>query len=258
MQSKSRISQLKNKFLLSVYYSLSTVKEFFSFRALSFIKNLSWYFSDILKIKKSKNPNFDSYIYYPCLLDKTSSTPLDPIYFYQDTWAAKIIFKLKPEHHYDVGSSAKTIGLLSQFTPITMVDIRPIELELDNLFFKEGSILSLPFEDNSIESISSLCVVEHIGLGRYGDPIDAYGSEKAISELKRVVKKNGNILFSVPISPNNTVYFNAHRAFNPEYILDMFKGFQLVEEKYIYGNSLQAKFNPDKDFGVGLFHFKKV
>jgi hypothetical protein len=34
-------------------------------------------------------------------------------------------------------------------------------------------------------------VVEHIGLGRYGDPIDPDGDLKAISELKRVVQKRG-------------------------------------------------------------------
>jgi len=67
-----------------------------------------------------------------------------------------------------------------------MVDIRPIDVSLDNLFFVKGSILNLPFRNNSIESISSLCVVEHIGLGRYGNVIDPYGSEKAIKELKRV------------------------------------------------------------------------
>jgi hypothetical protein len=53
---------------------------------------------------------------------------------------------------------------------------------LENLFFKEGSILALPFESGSIKSLSSLCVVEHIGLGRYGDEIDPFGSESAIKE----------------------------------------------------------------------------
>lgn len=48
-----------------------------------------------------------------------------------------------------------------------MIDIRPLELKLDNLFFLKGSILALPFADNSIESLSSLCVVEHVGLGRF-------------------------------------------------------------------------------------------
>ena len=68
-----------------------------------------------------------------------------------------------------------------------MVDICPWSLPLDTVEFRKGSILNLPFEDATVPSVSSLCVVEHIGLGRYGDPLDPYGSEKAIQELKRIV-----------------------------------------------------------------------
>ncbi len=184
-------------------------------------------------------------------------TPLEPTYFFQDSWMAKHLYDLKPSHHYDVGSSAKTMGILSQFTPITMIDIRPIELELDNLFFKKGSILELPFKDNSIETLSSLCVVEHIGLGRYGDELDPYGSEKAIKELKRVLKVGGVMLFSVPVDCENKVYFNAHRAFTRDYILELFEGFQLLEEKYHYGAEMFASYEPQKGFGTGFYMMKK-
>jgi len=138
-------------------------------------KNIFWYLRDYFNIKRSeKNDNFSAFGLVPCLDDKTSFTPIEPIYFYQDTWAARKIFELNPKIHFDVGSSVKTIGILSQFTPITMVDIRPLPLALPNLNFIKGSILNLPFDDNSIGSISSLCVVEHIGLGRYGDSVDNF------------------------------------------------------------------------------------
>ncbi|MHA3098251.1 DUF268 domain-containing protein [Acinetobacter brisouii] len=185
-------------------------------------------------------------------------TPLEPTYFFQDSWAAKHIFILKPKHHYDVGSSVKTMGILSQFTPITLIDIRPIELELPNLYFKKGSILSLPFKDNSLDTISSLCVVEHIGLGRYGDEIDAYGSEKAIKELKRVLKIGGVILFSVPVDDDNKIYFNAHRAFTRSYILELFCDFEVLDEKYHYGKDLCGEYDKLKGFGTGLYMLRKL
>lgn len=205
------------------------------------------------------NSNFSiSFLdWYPCLTDKTATTPLDPVYFYQDAWAARKIFENKPKHHYDVGSSAKTIAIISQFIPTTMVDIRPVELQLENLYFQKGSILELPFEDNSIDSISSLCVVEHIGLGRYGDPLDPLGSEKAIAELVRVTKPGGYIYFTVPVESKNRVYFNGYRSFTKTLLSDHFSKCDLIEEKYIYGKKLINTHDPTSDAGIGLYMFRK-
>jgi SAM-dependent methyltransferase len=177
------------------------------------------------------NPNFKAstnYL-YPCLIDRTSQTPVEPVYFFQDTWAAGKIFKLNPSHHYDVGSHAVTVGIISQFTSVTMIDLRPIGVELENLHFEYGSILELPFPDKTIESLSSLCVVEHIGLGRYGDPLDAWGSEKAACELQRVLKPGGNLLISVPVDSECRIYFNAHRTFTRQYLIELFSNLKLVE-----------------------------
>lgn len=248
----------KNKLVREVYFLVKGTTLFFKFRPIKFLNQYIWFLKQFKTYKKTKkNDRFQKIEWFPCLLDNLSYTPLDPTYFFQDSWAAKHIYKLKPKHHYDVGSSAKTIGILSQFIPITMVDIRPIELELENLFFIEGSILKLPFEDNSLETISSLCVVEHIGLGRYGDPIDQYGSEKAIVELKRVLKIGGIILFSVPVDNENKIYFNAHRAFTRDYILELFYGFELIEEKYHYGIKIFDEYDDQKGFGTGLYMLKK-
>ncbi|MGQ2965250.1 DUF268 domain-containing protein [Methylophilus sp.] len=245
----------RNKIIRNAYALFFLFTSDFKF---SHFKNIFWYASHLCRLKKIPNENFAEFKLAPCINDKTSFTPLEPVYFFQDTWAARKIFELKPNNHHDIGSSAKTIGILSQFTPITMIDIRPLPLELPNLKFIKGSILELPFNDDSIETMSSLCVVEHIGLGRYGDPIDAFGSEKAVSELKRVMKPNGIILFSVPVDVVNTVYFNAHRAFTRDYILSLFDGFELLEERYQYGYELIETYDKNRGFGTGLFMLRKL
>lgn len=106
--------------------------------------------------------------------------------------------------------------------------------------------------------MSSICVLEHIGLGRYGDKIDAQGTENAIKEIKRVLKPFGNLYISVPVSNQNIVYFNAHRVFSKNYILTLFKNFKLIEEKYIYDGNLCENYDPKHKFGIGLFHFQKL
>jgi len=194
---------------------------------------------------------------YPRLFDKTSTTGVDPVYFYQDAWCAKKIFETKPTHHVDIASHLPTVGIISQFVPTTMVDIRPPMVSLPELSFTKGSILALPFKNSEVESLSSICVIEHIGLGRYGDPLDSFGSEKAAAELSRVLATGGSLYISVPIDAKNKVYFNAHRAFTREYILKLFGSLKMVEEKYIYGSKMNETYDTAKGFGTGLYHFKK-
>jgi SAM-dependent methyltransferase len=194
---------------------------------------------------------------FPCLGDDTGETIVDPTYYYQDAWVFEKIIQQQPKTHVDIGSHHKFVALLSKVIPVTMVDIRPLSLPLDSLKFLEGSILNLPFEDESVPSLSSLCVVEHIGLGRYGDPIDPWGSEKSVKELIRVVKKGGHLYISVPVDKINKVYYNAHRAFTREYFINLFSKMILVEEIYIYGKNMYPSYDEDKGFGTGLFHFVK-
>jgi len=193
----------------------------------------------------------------PCLSDRTETTPIEPIYFLQDTWFARKIAERRPASHVDVGSSVKSMGLVAQFVPVTFVDIRPVEIELAGFSFLHGTVLALPFPTGSVASLSSLCVVEHIGLGRYGDPLDAAGSEEAAAELGRVLARGGDLYFSVPVDSECRIYFNAHRAFTREAVLAMFPGLELVEERYIYGRALFPAYDPARGFGTGLYHLHR-
>ncbi len=201
-----------------------------------------------------KQPSIENL--YPCLGEDTKETNIDPVYFYQDSWAFSRIIKNAPNQHIDVGSHHKFVALLSQVMPVTMVDIRPLSLPLDTLCFKRGSILELPYENNSIESLSSLCVVEHIGLGRYGDPLDPDGTEKAISELKRVIRDQGNLYLSLPIDDEGHTFFNAHRTFTEEYITELLHPFKFIDKSYIINNRLVR----DRGTGycIGLYHLQNI
>ena len=106
-------------------------------------------------------------------------------------------------------------------------------------------------------SLSSICVVEHIGLGRYGDPLDPRGSEKSISEIIRVLKPGGDLYFTVPIDAADKIYFNAHRSFTRGHVLELFGALKLMEERYIYGRDLCPAYDPKLAFGTGMYHFQK-
>lgn len=222
-----------------------------------------WFLSDILRYKaKGGRGNIIGMSLYPILEDKTSFTPFDAHYFFQDTWAFENILARKPGKHVDVGSRYEMSGYLSKVVKTVFVDLRPIDTRSKNLEIKKGDILHLPFPDNSVESLSSLSVAEHIGLGRYGDEINPEGTRMACAELARVLARGGHLYFSLPIGKER-LCFNAHRIHLPRTILDYFRGLTLVQFSVVDDNgSFFENVRPEDyekiNFGCGLFLFTKV
>lgn len=221
-----------------------------------------WYLRDFIKFK-AKDPkiNIKFLDLYPQLHDKSSKTALDAHYFYQQLWLFENVLKNKPREHIDIGSTYQMSGYLSKIVPTTFIDIRPIDAKLENLKVLDASILDLPYADSSLESISCLHVIEHIGLGRYGDEIDPDGWKKACKELQRVLAKGGRLYLSTPIGKPR-VCFNAHRVFLPDSIIDNLKN--LVVEKFDVvddaGNSNSLASYSDyakSNYSLGMFVFTK-
>jgi SAM-dependent methyltransferase len=206
--------------------------------------------------------NHDRKFYF---LDATCETPFDRHYIYHPAWAARIIAKTKPAVHVDISSTLHFCSILSAFVPVKFYDYRPADLKLSDLSSGFANIVSLPFPSNSIESLSCMHTVEHIGLGRYGDPLDPDGDLKAIAELKRVLAVDGNLLFVVPIGGSAKIMFNAHRIYTYSQIVEYFSDLQLVEFSLIpdapQPNGLITNATEDDanecSYGCGCFWFKK-
>lgn len=219
------------KIPFSVFFYVKTKKMInfihFVFDLFKFIKNNDRRF----QIKMSELA--------PQLLDRTATTKIEPHYTYHPAWAARVLAKNKPELHIDFSSFIQFSTLVSAFVPIKFYDYRPADIKLDNLETKKGDLLSMPFEDNSIMSLSCMHTVEHVGLGRYGDPVDPRGDLKAIKELKRVLAAGGTLLFVVPIGKSKII-FNAHRSYSYDQIMDYFSDLHLEEFSLIPDNAAEV------------------
>jgi SAM-dependent methyltransferase len=196
---------------------------------------------------------------YPQIHDRTATSAIDNHYFHQDVWAAQRVAELRPPRHVDVGSRVDYVGFLTAITAVTFVDIRPLKVDIEGLTPVAGSILDMPFDDRSVPSLSCLHVAEHIGLGRYGDPLDPAGTRKAASELQRVLAPDGQLLFSGPVGRPRTC-FNAHRIHAPGDIAGMFPELDLIEfagvdDEGRFRRHLHPSELADQRYGCGLFHF---
>lgn len=235
------------------------------------LKKIYFYILFIIDLKKFKDELKSSDRFkinwkdrQPELKDRTTTTSFDPHYIYHPAWAARIIKQINPELHIDISSTLYFSSMLSAFVPVHFYDFRPANLTLSNLKTGKADLLSLPFSDNSIKSISCMHTVEHIGLGRYGDQIDPIGDLKAIRELKRVLAPGGSLLFVVPIGKPK-IMFNAHRIYSYSQIISYFNDLKIEEFSLLPDNAFEVGIIKDatkemadsQNYGCGCFWFKK-
>jgi len=212
-----------------------------------------------------QRPEFENRFYkHQILNEDTSNTDFDTHYLYHVAWGIRKIIAIKPKMHADFSSSLNLFTALAAIFPTTFYDFRPAKIILDNLTCAKCDLMEDDFDLGQYSSVSSMHVVEHIGLGRYGDTLNVNGDLIAIENLKKTVAPGGQILFAVPCG-QPSVHFNAHRVYSARKIVEYFGSeFKLKEFYFIPGpTSLAPMLNPDFDitteyiYGCGCFHFEK-
>jgi SAM-dependent methyltransferase len=195
--------------------------------------------------------------------EKSNSHSFDAHYIYHPAWAIRILKKLNPKKHIDISSVLSFSTQLSAFIPTEYYDYRIANVKLNNFKTKFADLMNLPFEDCSIESLSCMHTVEHIGLGRYGDTINPEGDRIAMKELQRVMKKGGYLLFVVPIG-RSRICFNAHRVYSYKQIIKEFdkcvlKEFVVLLDDYEKGlqKNVPERILNKQNYACGCFLFKK-
>lgn len=220
---------------------------------------------EYLEFKRLDDHRFPLVLKYKNLRvqDSTIETQFDAHYVYHPAWAVRVLNKIKPSKHIDISSIVSFSAMASAFFKIDYYDYRPVNIHLSNLDSKKADLTRLPFKDESIESLSCMHTIEHIGLGRYGDKIDPIGDKKAMAELRRVLKKKGDLIIVLPVGQKR-ILFNSHRIYSYSQVIDEFKEFELKEFAIVPDDaSLGMVTNPKEDFvnlqqyACGCFWFKK-
>ncbi len=215
MNIKKRLSSLSKLFGLDLGMSLE------SFLALPlFLKQLK-------QFRKSYSKHAGGWAWgklYPCLNDfENDENVAKGHYFHQDIIIARRILERNPKRHADIGSRIDGfVSHVAVFREIEVFDIRPLETDEKNIIFRQADFMK-PINREFIgkfDSVSCLHVLEHFGLGRYGDSIDYNGHRNGLSNLASLLEKDGILYLSVPMGKRR-IEFNAHRVFSISYLVNM-------------------------------------
>lgn len=244
------------------------------YRMISFLRKLPGFRKEYKTLKKQSEK---SSLHFPFaqfslnLFDKyKSGGVVSGHYFHQDLWVASKIYQDKPKHHIDVGSRVDGfVAHVATFRKIEVADIRKLESNSENISYFQLDIMSeLPEKYHECtDSLSCLHVVEHFGLGRYGDPLRWDGHVVGFKNLSKMLKSGGVFYFSTPIGPQR-IEFNAHRVFAVQTLLDLFSDDFIIEEfSYVddSGNlntkvelrEERIKENYGCKYGCGIFQLRK-
>jgi SAM-dependent methyltransferase len=206
----------------------------------------------------------------PCLFDwyeEGGATKNE--YFWQDLYIARKIHIADPEKHVDIGSRIDGfVAHVASFREIEVFDIRPVTSEISGVVFRQNDMMN-PTESfvDYCDSLSCLHALEHFGLGRYGDPIDPHGYAVGLGNMAKILKPGGVFYLSVPIGQER-VEFNAHRIFNPLFLVQLAAVNGLVLSEFAWvgtSRGLTHASNPEQDmtelsklrYALGIFSFVK-
>ena len=225
---------------------------------------ISKYINDYLIFKKLKG-RIDFFL--PILGEhKENNSNFDKHYFYQETTVSSYIFNDNPNKHVDVGSRLSGfIGNVASYRKIEFFDLRPANINHNNIVFKNLDLLNLNDEySNYTDSLSCLYVLEHIGLGRYGDRVNPSGSKIGYDNLIKMLKSKGKLYIAIPIANKSKTYFNAHKVFEPSEIINWntnvtLDKFDYVDDngKYHNNKSLNDSELHNLNYGCGIYTFIK-
>lgn len=222
------------------------------------------YMSDLVRYRRAASgEQFGDFRIYPILGQDTPTTEFDTHYVCLGEWAFRHIVRSGVREHVDVGAQINWVTCLSAIVRTVTIDIRPLSMRFEGLESRAGSILEMPFADQSVTSLSCLHVAEHIGLGRYGDPLDPQGTRKAVNELARVVAPGGKLYFGLPVGRPQT-FFNAHRVHDPRTIVAWFNEaglrlhqFSAVSDGREYRHDVRPDDYFNEEYACGMFCFSR-
>jgi len=173
------------------------------------------------------------------------------------------------------------LGCMESILPIMLastghkvcgIDIRNYPYTHPELDFLRGDICRLPFRDRVFDAVIAVSVIEHLGLGAYGDSVYQSGDLAAIEKIYDCLKVNGLFFLTIPFGVSSLN--KKQRVYNSDSIIKLLgkrftikKSIFSVMDKSYKGNPVweitslekaEKIASPDKTNAVALYIVQKA
>jgi hypothetical protein len=127
---------------------------------------------------------------------------------------------------------AESLLLLAGVKEITTVEYGKIYSEEERIKIMNPIDLAQKLVSGTFEKVDfafSFSSIEHVGLGRYGDPLDGEGDFKIIEQLRNCIVKPGGYLFvGFGIGKIDCLVYNVHRIYGKRRIHHILAGWRFL------------------------------
>ncbi len=134
-----------------------------------------------------------------------------------------------------------------------------------SIIFYQGNIMDLQIEENSFDGISCISVIEHVGMGKYGDPKSPKGGDTiAVEQMLRILKPGGRLIITTNIC-RNTCELDGEVRYGSKRLKELMSLGKFLEVEYRYFDGRRwlvcdEAFAFDRDannFGIAMFVLSK-
>lgn len=233
-----------------VAYILSTAGKKQLFNPAVLFKTIAYmprFLGDLWRFKNMAKANGTQLTFkniYPVYVDYAHPV-VNKHYWFQDIYVASKIITASREcedlRHVDIGSRLEGFitSLISAGIDLTFGDINVPKMPFPNATARFIDLQAMtPEQFKDVRSVSCLHVIEHLGLGKYGDAIDPIGHRRIFADFGAVLESGTKLYISSPTSRRPGIVFNGGRHLDPREMIEdaCAAGFTVDEIGFVQDN----------------------